>query len=365
MRGHLEVCFGRLTETKNNKLKQVSECSKLDVVEKVNSWFTESTFHVREFEQLNRLLKAKREQGVTISLALPTLNEAETIGDVLGQTQEFLMKRVPLLDEIVVIDSNSTDDTREIARSYGVPVYVHQELLSDYGARHGKGEALWKSLYVTTGDIVLWCDTDIKNFHPHFVYGLLGPLLMRSSIQFIKGFYHRPLAKSGAPQDLAKNSGGRVTELTARPLLNMFYPELSGIIQPLAGEYGGRRELLEKLTFTSGYGVEASLLIDAFETVGLDKIAQVDLIERVHRNQPLEDLSKMSFAVIQAIFQRLEQKHGRADIGALNQLLNHSMRRMQNEGDEMFLDSQELNEPQRPPMKSIPEYRKERAQNKF
>ena len=134
-------------------------------------WFAENSFHADEFNQLEELLELKQEQNMTVSVALPTLNEAETIGDILYQIQSVLMDEVPLIDELIVIDSDSIDDTREIARSYGVPVYVHQELLTDYGACLGKGEALWKSLYVTTGDIVLWCDTDIKNFHPRFIYG--------------------------------------------------------------------------------------------------------------------------------------------------------------------------------------------------
>lgn len=357
MKDHFERFFGLSAEDNNNRSNQELGIQKDTTIENVNRWFSNNTFQARDFERLDLLLAAKREQGLTISLALPTLNEAETIGNILGQVQEFLVERFPLLDEIVVIDSDSTDDTCDIARSYDVPVYTHQELLPDYGARMGKGEALWKSLYVTTGDIVLWCDTDIKNFHPRFVYGLLGPLLNRPSIQFVKGFYRRPLAKNSSPKGLSKNGGGRVTELTARPLLNMFYPELSGIIQPLAGEYGGRRKLLEKLTFTSGYGVETSLLIDAYEQAGLDQIAQVDLIERVHHNQSIEDLSKMSFAIIQTIFQRLEVKYGHSKIGELNQLLNLSMRRVQQDPDRMYLDSQELAEPQRPPMNRIPEYR--------
>lgn len=321
--------------------------------------FFEKSFHAADFEQLDQLLAIKKAKGITVSLALPTLNESETIESILRLVKECFMEKTPLLDEIVVIDSNSVDDTRDIARAYGVPVYVHQELLKNYGSRPGKGEALWKSLYVTTGDIVLWCDTDIKNFHPRFIYGLLGPLLMDESIEFIKGYYRRPIQPDGFGQPLQKTGGGRVTELAARPLLNMFFPELSGFIQPLAGEYGGRRSLLEKLSFTSGYGVEISVLIDALHKAGLDKLAQVNLLERVHHNQSLEELSKMSFAVIQAIFQRLEQKYGRAKVGGLNPILNLSMRRAQLDlgHEEMYLDVENLEEFQRPPMNTIFEYR--------
>ena len=195
------------------------------------------------------------------------------------------MDAVPLLDEIILINSDSTDRTRDIADELGIPVFIHQQILPEYGARHGKGEALWKSLLVTRGDIILWIDTDIVNIQPHFVYGLIGPLLLRPEIQLVKGFYQRPLRVGNK---LQASGGGRVTELTARPLLNLLYPELSGLIQPLAGEYGGRRSTLEKLHFSSGYGVEIGMLIDTLEMGGLGAIAQVDLQERIHHNQPLE-----------------------------------------------------------------------------
>ena len=212
----------------------------------VDKWFAENTYHAAEFDNLAELVKRKKAQGVTVSLALPALNEEKTVGTVLSTIQKTLMGKHALIDEIVLIDSDSKDRTREIARSLGVPVYIHQELLQQYGARAGKGEALWKSLYVTHGDIVLWIDSDIVNIHPRFVYGVLGPMLLDPGIQFVKGFYQRPL-RTG--RKVNSTGGGRVTELTARPLLNLFYPELSGVIQPLSGEYGGRGSGLEKPTF--------------------------------------------------------------------------------------------------------------------
>jgi glucosyl-3-phosphoglycerate synthase len=272
----------------------------------VDKWFAENTYHTDEFVNLDALLELKRAQGLTISLALPALNEEDTVGNVITTVKQALMDEVPLLDEIVLIDSDSTDRTRAIARQLGIPVFIHQQTLPRYGARSGKGEALWKSLYVTHGDIILWIDTDIVNIQPHFVYGLIGPLLLRPEVQFIKGFYQRPLRVGDM---LQAGGGGRVTELTARPLLNLLYPELSGLIQPLAGEYGGRRAALEKLPFSSGYGVEIGLLIDILETFGLNAIAQVDLQERIHHNQPLEALSKMSFTIIQTVFRKLEKRH--------------------------------------------------------
>jgi glucosyl-3-phosphoglycerate synthase len=315
----------------------------------VDKWFAENTFHANEFSDLNYLLTLKKEQNVTISLALPALNEEETVGRVIRTAKNILMSRVPLLDEIVLIDSNSADRTRQIAEKIGVPVHIHQHTLPRYGARKGKGEALWKSLYCTSGDIIIWIDTDIVNIHPRFIYGLIGPLLLRPEIDFVKGYYRRPLKVGNKMQ---AGSGGRVTELTARPLLNLFYPELSGIVQPLSGEYGGRRKVLEKLPFFSGYGVEIGLLIDMLEKFGVRSIAQVDLLERVHHNQPLEALSKMSFAIIQAVIRKLEGKYGQNML----ENVNKTMKMIRHEQDRFFLDIEEIAEGERPPMIEIPEY---------
>ncbi len=321
----------------------------------VDKWFAENTYHADEFSDLNYLLELKEQQNLTISLALPALNEEETVGKVIQTIQEALVNQVPLVDEIILMDSNSTDKTREIAESLGVPVYIHQQVISKHGSRSGKGEALWKSLYVSRGDIIVWVDTDIVNIHPRFVFGLLGPLLANPNIQFIKGFYRRPL-KVG--EKIQAGGGGRVTELTARPLLNLFYPELSGIIQPLSGEYGGRRSALERLVFFSGYGVETGLLIDVFEKFGLGAIAQVDLRERIHHNQPLESLSKMSFAIIQTVMRKLEKRYGQ---GILEDV-NKSIKLIRYEPGRLFLDVEEVVERERPPMIEIPEYRQRQEQ---
>ena len=199
----------------------------------VDKWFAENTFHADEFKLLDELVELKRQQNLTISLALPALNEEETVGKVISMMKKELMEIAPLLDEIVLIDSDSIDRTREIAKKEGISVYIHQLLLERLGARSGKGEALWKSLLVTRGDIIVWVDTDIVNIHPRFVYGIIGPLLLNPQVQFVKGFYRRPL---NVGHKMEAGGGGRVTELTARPLLNLFYPELSGVVQPLAGE---------------------------------------------------------------------------------------------------------------------------------
>ena len=315
----------------------------------VDKWFAENTYHADEFDNLDRLLEIKKEQGVSISLALPALNEEATVGQVIHSVKNALKDSVPLLDEIVLIDSNSKDRTREIAAGLDIPVHIHQELLPEYGARRGKGEALWKSLYVTQGDLVVWIDTDIVNIHPRFVYGVIGPLLANPRLQFVKGFYQRPLQSN---ERLQAGGGGRVTELTARPLINLFYPELSGVIQPLSGEYGGRREALEQMPFYSGYGVEIGLLIGIFEKYGLSAIAQVDLLERIHHNQDLEALSKMSFAILQTVFRKLESRYQHSVLEDVNK----TMKLIRHEAGAYYLDVEEVVEQERPPMLEISEY---------
>ena len=321
----------------------------------VDTWFAENTFHAEEFANLHWLLERKQEQNLTISLALPALNEEAMVGKVIRTIQRALMEQVPLLDEIVLLDSNSTDRTRDIAASLGVPVYIHQELLPEVGARRGKGEALWKSLLVTKGEIVAWIDTDIANIDPRFVYGILGPLIANPNLHYVKGFYQRPIFAAGA---LQAAGGGRVTELMARPLINLFYPELSGVIQPLSGEYAGRRSALENVPFYSGYGVETGLLIEIYERYGLGAIAQVDLLERVHHNQPLEALSKMSFAILQVVIDKLEQRMGTSLLADVNK----SMKLIRQGAAGYSLDVAEIVERERPPMITLERYRKSREQ---
>jgi len=322
--------------------------------DRVDQWFAENTFHRSEFADLAKLVDLKRKQNLTISLGLPALNEAETVGNIIQCIKTTLFDEVPLLDEIVLIDSRSTDDTVKIAKDLGIPVVVHQDILPDQGAFPGKGEALWKSLHVLKGDIIAWVDTDIGNFYPGFVYGLLGPLLREPEIQYVKGFYRRPIKMDGK---LVSEGGGRVTELTIRPLFNLFYPELSGMIQPLSGEYAGRRSVLERLPFFTGYGVETGLLIDLFDAFGLKAIAQVDLEERVHRNQSLASLSQMSFAIIQVVMQRLQQKN-RIEI---MEEINRSMKLIKPQKKSYALELKPIQDRERPPMISIPAYRVSQA----
>jgi hypothetical protein len=317
----------------------------------VNRWFAENTYSSRDFSDLDRLLARKREQGVTISLGLPALNEEKTVGKVIRTIKTALMDDVPLLDEMILIDSGSVDYTREVAEELGIPVFIHQNVLTAHGSFDGKGEGLWKSLYILKGDIIVWIDTDITNIHPRFVYGVLGPLLVDPSIQYVKGFYRRPLKDEDR---LLAGGGGRVTELAARPLINLFYPELSGLVQPLSGEYAGRRDALERLPFFTGYAVETGLLIDLLETRGLFSIAQADLQERIHHNQPLPSKSKMSFAIMQAVFRRL-QKSGKIQ---LLEEFNRMMNMIRYDVGHFYLDGVEVHERERPPMIELTEYRR-------
>jgi len=247
------------------------------------------------------------------------------------------------------MDSESNDNTAYIADSLGFKVYQHKNILTNYGTYKGKGEGLWKSLFVLKGDIIAWCDSDIKNFNARFIYGILGPLILNDNISFVKAFYRRPLRIDSS---YLKGEGGRVTEILVRPLLNLFYNELSRIFQPLAGEYAARRELLEQIPFYTGYGVEIGLLIDVYENFGLEKIAQVNVIRRVHRNQPISTLSRMSFGILQAFLEKLQQYKKIMIIKELNKIYNQ----IEYIRKEYFITPKRLEEKIRCPMIKIKEY---------
>lgn len=270
-------------------------------------WFARRTFTADDLD-LADLAARKRARGLSISLVLPARNEHETIR---GVVEAGITLSGDLIDEVVVLDGASTDGTAELAAAAGATVHQDSGILTQFGRALGKGDALWRSLTVTSGDIVAFVDTDIRNPDPRFVWGIVAPLLLDDDIGFVKGFYDRPLEVAGV---LQPSGGGRVTELTARPLLNLFWPALAGMVQPLSGEYAGRRDLLERVPFFTGYGVELGLLIDIAERHGADAIAQVDIGKRVHRNQPLISLSRMSFAIAHVALQRLSEA-GRAQFG--------------------------------------------------
>jgi glucosyl-3-phosphoglycerate synthase len=271
----------------------------------VDAWFDANTSSWRE-RSLDDLLTAKSASGLSASLVVPARNEAATVGDVVGRVREALMETTELLDEIVVIDSDSTDDTYAVAEDAGAVVHRSAEIRPDLGSVPGKGEAMWKSLFVTRGDLLVFMDADLLDWDTHFVPGLLGPLLTRPEIALVKGFYERPLLGGTGPADeSAAYEGGRVTELTARPLLGVLHPELAGLVQPLAGEWAVRRSLFASLSGPTGYAVETAALIDTARALGAGAIAQVDLGRRAHRHQALRDLGAMATQIAATAVARL------------------------------------------------------------
>jgi glucosyl-3-phosphoglycerate synthase len=266
----------------------------------VDAWFGTNTSTWCD-HSLAELLEAKSASGLVVSLVVPARNEAATVGDVVSRVREALMETTDLLDEIVVIDSDSTDDTYAVATDAGAVVHRSAEIRPDLGSMPGKGEAMWKSLFVARGDVLVFMDADLLDWDTHFVPGLLGPLLTRPEIALVKGFYERPLVQG---DDTAAYEGGRVTELVARPLLNLLFPELAGLVQPLAGEWAVRRSLFASLRVPTGYAVETTALIDTVRTLGIEAIAQVDLGRRAHRHQALRDLGAMATQIVAATLDR-------------------------------------------------------------
>jgi glucosyl-3-phosphoglycerate synthase len=254
--------------------------------------------HRAEEYPLDRLLAAKQ---ATIGLILPAREVAATIGEVAAQAAALL--RVGLLDEVLVVDASSRDGTASVARDAGLEVVQENELSAELGRCCGKGDAMWRATRELNSEIVAFADTDTDGFGGQFLTGLLGPLVCDPQVQLVKGFFRRPFR--AAPGDSAPHGGGRVTELMARPLLNLHAPALAVFDQPLAGETAARRELLERIPFSVGYGVEIAMLIDAWRAVGLDALAQVDLGVRQNRHQSLRDLSAMAYAVLVAAQSRL------------------------------------------------------------
>lgn len=316
-------------------------------------WFGNRTFHYSQFEPPAKLRAARERAGETISVCLPARNEAATIGPIVRVLRKALVERSRLVDELVVMDGGSDDDTMTIAANEGATVYREQDVLPELGVVTGKGEGLWKSLYVCHGDLVCWIDADIRNIHPRFVYGLLGPLLSDPAIVYVKAFYERPLQER---RTLSATGGGRVTELVARPLLNLFWPELAGFVQPLSGEYAGRRELLEQIPMLSGYGVELGLLIDIARHAGVNAMAQVDLERRVHRNQDVQALSRMSFGILQAALSRLVDE-GKVAPDCWSTTLFQFDNRLR----EYNIEPREISVVQRPPMATLDSYRQRRS----
>lgn len=317
---------------------------------KVEKWLETNTFHHGEFWDLLKLVQLKEEQGLKISLCIPTLNEEKTIGKEIVIFRSELMERYPLIDEFAVIDSGSEDKTREVAASFGADVYKASDILPEVGDRRGKGENLWKAIYQLKGDIIVYVDADIKNIHPRFVYGIVAPLIMNRTIKYCKAFYDRPITYSSG---IRASGGGRVTEILIRPLFSLFFPELTSLIQPLSGEFAVRREVLEKIPFPIGYGVETAHILDVYREWGLEAFAQCDLDQRVHRNQATTALGKMSFGILQTFLNRMEK------YGMIDKLPDMATlyRQFQAEGNHYELLKREIVEYERPPMMTIKAYR--------
>ena len=314
------------------------------------NWLQENTYHHSDFTDIGTLVEIKQKKNLKISLCLPTLNEEKTIAKEIIIMKSELVHRYPLIDEIAIIDSGSTDRTREIASGYGADVYLADDILPHLEKHKGKGENLWKALYVLKGDIIVYIDADIKNIHHRFVYGLIGPLLVRDDVRYVKAFYDRPLSIDAS--QTKPTGGGRVTELVIRPLFSLFTPLLTQIIQPLSGEYAGYRDVFEQVSFPIGYGIETSILLDIYERWGMDIIAQVDLDKRVHRNQDTLALGRMAFGIMQTFIRRIEAMgllHIHSEV--FDEILQHTIQ------DNSYKNiSTEMRARERPPMISIKEY---------
>jgi glucosyl-3-phosphoglycerate synthase len=250
-------------------------------------------------------LDAKKARGITVGVCLPALDEAATIGTICRSISADLMTP-GIVDQLVVVDSGSSDDTMAIAAAAGATVVRARDLVPAAPAIEGagKGESLWKSLSIMETDVIVWLDSDTRNFGPHFVTSLVAPLLEDEQLVFTKAFYERPL---GSSEGVLPVGGARVTEIAIRPLLNLFFPDMIGFVQPLSGEYAGFREVLLDVPFATGYDVDLLLLLDIVERHGLDAVAQVDLGSRVHRNRDIPSLGRMSFEIMRSLFRRLEE----------------------------------------------------------
>ena len=262
-------------------------------------------FNYKDFLPLDSLAEKKRATGSSISLVIPTLNEAATVGSIITRARQELIEEMELLDEIIVMDSCSTDATQEIAQKAGAIVYRVDEVAPEFDVPPGKGSALWKAQFAVKGDIVICVDADIKNFQSHFIFGLIGPFFIDPEVIFAKAFYKRPLMLNSHAYE---NYGGRVTEILVRPLLAAFMPELARIHQPLSGEYAFRRVPVQAIPFSSGYGVEIGMIFDIYRTFGLTRVVQVDMGTRCHRNRTVKELGRMSLGIIQTMTRKLERE---------------------------------------------------------
>ncbi|GGO46302.1 glucosyl-3-phosphoglycerate synthase [Streptomyces daqingensis] len=322
------------------------------MLEEVEEWLRHRSWSCGERPPA-ALAAAKHASGSRVSVVLPALDEERTVGEIVSVIRSELMAPalpVPLVDELVVMDSGSSDRTARVAEDAGATVVHRDDVLPRLPALPGKGEVLWRSLLVTSGDVVCFVDADLRDFSARFVSGIVGPLLTEPRLQLVKAMYDRPLG--GDP-----SGGGRVTELVARPLLNLHWPRLAGFVQPLGGEYAARRTLLEELPFPVGYGVELGLLVDALHAAGLDALGQVDVGVRHHRHQDGQALGRMAAAIHHTAQVRLARGSRPA---------HPTLTQFERVGDGTGFGgfaprSHAVDTVERPPMREIPEYAARRA----
>jgi len=320
-----------------------------DAEEIAAEWFRQRTSRWQDWPAAD-LAELKQRRGDTVSVVIPARNEERTVADVVSAIAK-LKADTGLVDELVVMDSDSTDATAEAADRAGATVYPAREVAPEHGGHPGKGEALWKSLLVTKGDIVVFVDADLTRWGPHFVTGLLGPLLSDDRVQLVKGFYERLFSRTDPSDPLAEGlsaDGGRVTELVARPLLSMWWPHLTRVVQPLAGEWAARRPLMESLPIPVGYGIELGVLLDTARTRGLDSIAQVDLGSRGHKHQSSHDLGLMA-AELMLVAER--RRPGGPPTGEFAGGLD--LHQFTRDGGEMRVRSRPVPSAERPPVRSV------------
>jgi glucosyl-3-phosphoglycerate synthase len=308
---------------------------------RAEAWYRRRTSHWTDWP-LTELLEQKQQSRAAISVVIPARNEERTVAGVVGPLVQALVTDAPLVDELVVIDSDSTDATGRAAAEAGAVVHRARDIAPALGTYRGKGEALWKSLLVTRGDILVFVDADLTQWGPHFVTGLLGPLLADPGVHLVKGFYDRVRTEEDGS---VSTEGGRVTELVARPLLSLWWPHLAAVVQPLAGEWAARRALMESLPIPVGYGVELSTLLDTTVRHGLDALAQVDLGSRAHRHQANHDLGVMAAELLALAENRRSGPHRLIGDVTLEQFVR--------DGDQILQRSRPVPTHERPPASTV------------
>ncbi len=318
--GRIRAVYGGSVTIVRGPMKEIE----IDEGDEIYSWVRARTFDAADFSLRAVLKNYKRKLGKKIAVLLPSLNEERTVGNVIKTALE--VQKAGIIDEVILIDSASADGTVDVARSYGIPVFLHRDIRPELGSHRGKGEAMFKSAFVTDADIIAWVDTDIASIAPRFFYGLLGPMLSNPAIRFSKGYFARPITVEASGVELG---GGRVTEILARPWINAFMPQLAGYIQPLAGTVAVYRDAFMKMRVPVNYGVEMAMLIQAVEREGLWATCQVNLGEVKHKSKNVLGLSEMAFQIIQVlaemgdlygdsrqnVLRRVYSAHGRFEIG--------------------------------------------------